>query len=112
MRIWKVPSGDGTISGTAINSKSLDRQSFIVYPIHNQNSIKEVIVDQSKNEILMDKNELSRIMEKIEKVNSEGPFFIRQKETDTENTFPDEEIFEIEVPLTINGIFGLFTFKV
>lgn len=69
-------------------------------------------MSNQKNEILMDRNDLSAIMEKIEKVNSEGPFFIRQKETDTENTFPDEEIFEIEVPLTINGIFGLFTFKV
>jgi hypothetical protein len=69
-------------------------------------------VSNQKNEILMDRNDLSAIMEKIEKVNSEGPFFIRQKETDTDNTFPDEEIFEIEVPLTINGIFGLFTFKV
>lgn len=69
-------------------------------------------MDQSKNEILMDRNDLSAIMEKIEKVNSEGPFFIRQKDIDADNTFPDEEVFEIEVPLTINGIFGLFTFKV
>lgn len=65
-----------------------------------------------KNEILMDRNDLSAIMEKIEKVNSEGPFFIRQNEFDPEGKFPDEEFFEIEVPLTINGIFGVFVFKV
>lgn len=69
-------------------------------------------MSDSKNEILMDRNDLSAIMDKIEKVNSEGPFFIRQNEADAEGKFPDEEIFEIEVPLTINGIFGVFTFKV
>lgn len=64
-----------------------------------------------KNEILMEKNELAIIMEKIEKIDTEGPFFVRESST-KESEFPEENSLEIEVPLTINGIFGLFTFKV
>ena len=58
----------------------------------------------------MDRNDLSAIMEKIEKVKSDGPFYIRQIEDDVEN--PDEIVFQVEVPLTINGIYGFFSFKV
>ncbi len=66
-------------------------------------------MSQTKNEILMDKKDLSVIMEKIQKVKSEGPFYIRQIEDDVET--PDEVVFQVEVPLTINGIYGFFSFK-
>jgi hypothetical protein len=39
MKVWKVPSEDGMISGMAINSKRLDRQPFMRYNIQNRGCI-------------------------------------------------------------------------
>jgi len=46
MKVWKVPLGDGMTSGTAINSKGLDRQPFMLYNIQNRGWI---IIDKSKS---------------------------------------------------------------
>jgi hypothetical protein len=45
MKVWKVPLEDGMRSGTAINSKRLDRQTFMRYNIQNRGWI---IIDEIK----------------------------------------------------------------
>lgn len=39
MKVWRVPLGYGMRNGTAINSKGLDRQSFMSYNIQNRGCI-------------------------------------------------------------------------
>jgi hypothetical protein len=65
------------------------------------------ILDNGNKEILIDKDDLESILQKVKELGCDTPFYIRQKD---ENE--GDVSFEIEVPFKLKGIFGFFTFRV
>ena len=65
------------------------------------------VLDNGNNEILIDKEDLESILQKVKEIGCDTPFYIRQQK-DQES----DASFEIEVPFKLKGIFGFFTFRV
>lgn len=65
-------------------------------------------MNQSNQSILIDKEDLEAILQKVKELGCDTPFYIRQKSPE-ENK---DVAFEIEVPYKVKGIFGFFLFRV
>lgn len=65
---------------------------------------------QNAKQILIDKEDLERILEKVKEVGCDTPFYIRH--ITNGSGAESETSFEIEIPYKVKGIFGFFTFRV
>lgn len=66
-------------------------------------------MDSNKhNSILIGKDELEKILNKVKEIGCDSSFYITQVHSEIEE---GETFFEIEVPHKIKGIFGFFTFR-
>jgi hypothetical protein len=65
-------------------------------------------MSNGNNSILIGKDELEKILNKVKEIGCDSSFYITQLQSDVDE---GETFFEVEVPHKIKGIFGFFTFR-